>query len=208
MWKTEGFVQSPSSFWLCKHLVDVWNKSNVFGKNLPCDPSGTLSLKSWRSKLALCSFFFSFWYFPSSFSPLSLSSWWFAGPPGACAAGILPELGELGDVRPHPGRRHLPHGADTILDPCAHVGRQLSHSGAPPRGRPDLRLQQDPQFTQHEKSQPGRGTLKKAFEGRPELNVSRRGRKCVDGNGVYVGLLPLSLKKKKQRLPRFLIKQL
>lgn len=108
--------------------------------------------------------------------PLSLSlSSCLAGPPGAGAAGVLPERRELGDVRPHAGHRHLLHGADTILDTGAHVGRQLSHGGTPPRGRPDLRLQQDPQFTQHEKSQLGRGTLRKTFEGRPKLNVSHSG---------------------------------
>lgn len=140
--------------------------------------------ESWSNRSLRC-----FVLFPVRSLPLSPSSSSFAGPPCAGAAGVLPERGELGDVRPHAGRRHLPHRARTILDAGADVGRQLSHGGAPPRGCPDLRFQQDPQFAQHEKSQPGRGTLSKTFEGRPKRKCfARRGCKCVNRDGIDFGL--------------------
>lgn len=69
----------------------------------------------------------------------------------ASAAGVFPGFRELRAIRPVSGCWDLPHGADSLVDSGAHVGRQLPHCSTPPRGGSHFRLQQDPRPAQHKR---------------------------------------------------------
>ena len=73
----------------------------------------------------------------------------FAGSPGSSSAGVFPELRVLLAVRPVPGGRDLPHGTDPLLVAGSHVGCQLPHCSAPPWGRSDVCIPQNPPPAQH-----------------------------------------------------------
>lgn len=106
------------------------------GNNWTCAP-----LHSWLVNMLI---------FPCCFNH-SPPLWSTPGYLSASTAGVFPGFRELCAIRPVSGCRDLPHGADSLVDSGAHVGRQLPHCSTPPRGGSHFRLQQDSRPAQHKR---------------------------------------------------------
>lgn len=155
-----------SSYYFCHHLAPALLM-------YLSDSSQTIpSLQSpWSFSPLIITQLFHSPAFSACFPPLA------PGFPDSSSAGVFPELRGFRSIRPVSGRGGLPHGADALLVHDPHVGRQLPHRHAPPRGSAHICLRKDPLPAQHQRHQlrrgrrsnPAKGTDSSFSAGKPRV---------------------------------------